>query len=153
MNLADILEVEQIVLKLTAADRWQVLDRLVDVLVATGKVRAADRAAVATAVREREKTKTTGIGYGIALPHASFPGLPNVVAALARLQPPVDFQSPDGQPVSLCVLFLTPQGQFQSHLFTLSALARLLANKEQRRQLETAGTAAEIHALFHAAAG
>jgi mannitol/fructose-specific phosphotransferase system IIA component (Ntr-type) len=153
MNLADIIGVEQIVPKLTTTDRWQVLDRLVDVLVATGKVRATDRDAVAKAVKDREKTKTTGIGYGIALPHASVPGLANVVAVLARLQPPVDFQSPDNQPVSLCVLFLTPPGQFQSHLFTLSALARFLADKEQRRKLETAATAQEIYALFHAAAG
>jgi mannitol/fructose-specific phosphotransferase system IIA component (Ntr-type) len=153
MNLADIIGVEQIVPQLAAADRWQVIDRLVDVLVATGKVRERDSAAVRKAVREREQTKTTGIGYGIALPHASVTGIADVVAVLARLQPPVDFQSPDGRPVSLCVLFLTPQGQFQSHLFTLSALARFLADQEQRRKLETAATAQEIHVLFHAAAG
>jgi len=153
MNLADILSVEQIVPRLSAKDRWQVIDRLLDVLVATGKIPAADRARIGRAVCDREKTKTTGIGYGIALPHASVTGLTTVVAALARLDPPVAFGALDEQPVTLCVLFLTPQGQFQSHLFTLSALARFLADKTQRERLETAGTAAEIHVLFHAAAG
>ncbi len=151
MNLTDILGVEQIVPHLTARDRWEVIDRLLDVLVATGKVRAADRELFARAVRQREQKQTTGIGYGIALPHASVPGLSQGVAALARLNPPVDFLALDGQPVSLCVLFLTPQGEFQSHLFTLSALARFLADAAQRRQLESAATAAEIYALFHQA--
>lgn len=151
MSLATLLGAEQILPALSVADRWQAIDRLVDLLVETGKVPAASRENVRRAVKDREASKSTGIGYGIALPHASVACITEPVAALARLRPPVDFQALDSQPVSLCVLFLTPQGQFQIHLQTLSALARFLNNKEHRQQIEAATTAAEIHALFAAA--
>lgn len=150
MNLAELLGAEQILPSLTVADRWQAIDQLVDLLVQTGKIPAENRDTVRRAVKDREATKSTGIGYGVALPHASVACISQPVAALARLRPPVDFQALDSQPVSICVLFLTPQGQFQVHLQTLSALARFLNSKERRQQIEAARTAAEIHALFTA---
>jgi mannitol/fructose-specific phosphotransferase system IIA component (Ntr-type) len=148
MNLADLLSLEQIVPKMSATDRWSVLDQLVDVLVRTGKVPAQDRETVRKAVKDRETTKTTGIGYGIALPHASVGCVQNVVAAFARLNPGVDFQAMDSQPVTLCLLFLTQQGQFQKHLHTLSSIARFLNDKERRQKLESAQTKEELLAIF-----
>ncbi len=148
MNLTDILSLEQFLPKVTAADRWAVIDALVDALVRIGKIRAEDREAVRKAVRDREAAKSTGIGYGIALPHASVPQVQDAVAVVARLQPPVDFQALDEQPVRLCILLLTPQGQFQRHLQTLSAFARFLSDKERRAKLENAQTAEEMLAVF-----
>jgi mannitol/fructose-specific phosphotransferase system IIA component (Ntr-type) len=148
MNLTDILSQEQFLPKITAADRWAVIDALVDALVRTGKIRAEDREPVRKAVRDREASKSTGIGYGIALPHASVAQVKDAVAVVARLQPPVDFQALDDQPVRLCILLLTPQGQFQSHLQTLSAFARFLSDKERRAKLENAQTAEEMLAVF-----
>jgi mannitol/fructose-specific phosphotransferase system IIA component (Ntr-type) len=152
MNLTDILSVEQIVPKVSAPDRWGLIDTLIDQLVRVGKIRTEDREAVRKAVKDREATKSTGIGYGIAIPHASVSGIQDVVAIVARLDPPIDFQALDGQPVRLCVLFLTPQGQFQRHLQTLSAFARFLSDKERRAKLESAQTAEEMFAVFRAAA-
>lgn len=148
MNLTDILSLEQFVPRVTAADRWAVIDALVDSLVRTGKIRHEDRETVRKAVREREASKSTGIGYGIAMPHASVACVSDAVAVVARLQPPVDFQALDEQPVKLCVLLLTPQGQFQRHLQTLSAFARFLSDKERRAKLENAQTAEEMLAVF-----
>src|SRR5207245_2343675 len=122
MNLTEILNVEQIVPRLAATDRWAVIDQLIDVLVRTQKIRSEDREAVRKAVKDRETSKSTGIGYGIALPHASVAAVADVVAVVARLNPPVDFQALDDQPVRLCVLLLTPPGQFQRHLQPLAAL-------------------------------
>lgn len=150
MNLTDILSLEQFVPRVTAADRWAVIDALVDSLVRTGKIRHEDRETVRKAVREREASKSTGIGYGIAMPHASVACVSDAVAVVARLQPPVDFQALDEQPVKLCVLLLTPQGQFQRHLQTLSAFARFLSDKERRAKLENAQTAEEMLAVFRA---
>ena len=126
------------------------IDALVDALVKTGKIRPEDREAVRKAVKDREVSKSTGIGYGIAMPHASVAGVSDVVVVVARLNPPVDFQALDDKPVSLCVLLLTPQGQFQRHLQTLAAFARFLNDKEHRAKLETAQTAEEMLAVFRA---
>lgn len=151
MNLAELLSVEQIAPKLSATDRWSAIDALVDVLVRVKKLQPQDRDTVLKAVKDRETTKSTGIGYGIALPHASVPCVQDVVVAFARLNPGVDFQALDGQPVTMCVLLLTPQGQFQQHLHALSSIARVLSDKQRRANLEAAGTADEILALFRAA--
>ena len=149
MNLTDMLSLEQFAPKVSAADRWGVIDALIDQLVRLGKIRAEDRAPVVKAVKDRE-TNGTGIGFGIAIPHASVACVNAPVAIVARLDPAVDFQALDDQPVRLCVLFLTPQGQFQQHLQTLSAFARFLSNKDRRTQLENAKTADEMFAVFRA---
>jgi mannitol/fructose-specific phosphotransferase system IIA component (Ntr-type) len=152
MNLTEIVSLDQIIPKVSASDRWSLIELLVDRLVRADKIRSEDREAVLKAIKDREATKCTGIGYGIALPHASVNCIADVVAIVARLDPPIDFQALDNQPVRLCVLFLTPQGQFQKHLHTLSAFARFLSDKNRRDQLETAKTAEEILAVFRAAA-
>lgn len=152
MNLAELLSLEQIVPKLSAADRWAVIDQLIDVLVRAHKIRPEDRDAVRKAVKDRETSKSTGIGYGIALPHASVTSIPDVVAVFARLNPPVEFQALDNEPVRMCLLFLTPHGQFQKHLHTLSTIARFLSDKNRRQQLESAQTAEEILNIFRSAA-
>ena len=152
MNLTEILSLEQVVPKASAADRWGLIDTLVELLVRAGKIRSEDRDAVRKAVKDREATKSTGIGYGIAIPHASVNCIQDVVAIVARLEPPIDFQALDSQPVKLCVLFLTPQGQFQRHLQTLSAFARFLSDKERRAKLENAQTADEMLGVFRSAA-
>ena len=151
MNLTDMLSLDQFVPKVSAPDRWGVIDALIDQLVRLGKIRAEDRALVVKAVKDRETSNGTGIGFGLAIPHASVSCVTAPVAIVAHLQPAVDFQSLDDQPVNLCVLFLTPQGQFQQHLQTLSAFARFLSNKDRRTQLENAQTAEAMFAVFRAA--
>lgn len=150
MNLTDILSLDQLVPKISASDRWGVIDALVETLVHTCKIRADDRDAVRKAVKDRETSKSTGIGYGIAMPHASVAAVGDVVAVVARLNPAVDFQALDDEPVRLCVLLLTPQGQFQRHLQTLAAFARFLSDKDRRAKLENAQTAEEMLAVFRA---
>jgi mannitol/fructose-specific phosphotransferase system IIA component (Ntr-type) len=148
MNLTEILSVDQIAPRLAAADRWAVIDQLIDLLVRTHKLRPEDRETVRKAVKDRETSKSTGIGYGIALPHASVGCIQDVVAAFGRPAPGVDFQALDNQPVTMGLLFLTPQGQFQKHLLLLSTVARFLSNKDNRQKLEAAQTAEEILAIF-----
>ena len=152
MNLTEILSVDQIVPHLAAADRWAVIDQLIDVLVRTHKIRPEDRETVRKAVKDRETSKSTGIGYGIALPHASVGCIQDVVAAFGRPAPGADFQALDNQPVTMALLFLTPQGQFQKHLLLLSTVARFLSNKDNRQKLEAAQSAEEILAIFRPAA-
>ena len=138
MDLGDILSKEQIVPDLQAADRWQAIDELIGNLVSTGKIKPEHREAITAVVRKRETSMSTGIGFGIGIPHASTDLIYEVVGALGRSKPGVDFNSLDNQPVHLVMLFLVPQGQFQKHLHTLANIAKMLHKSEFRQALEEA---------------
>src|SRR5688572_18439074 len=119
MELGDILGTNNILPDLQAADRWQAIDELIGNLVTTGKIKAEHREAIAAVVKKRETSMSTGIGFGIGIPHASTELISEVVGALARSKKGCSFDALDGNPVSIIVLFLVPQGQFQKHLHTL----------------------------------
>ena len=144
MTLNEIVKTEHIVSELKATNRWEAIDELVDNLVANGAIAKSDRDAVIDVVRTRENSMSTGIGYGIGIPHASTELIENVVGALGRSKNGINFESLDNQPVSLVVLFLVPQGQFQKHLHTLANIARQLHNSEFRTALENAEDASSI---------
>jgi mannitol/fructose-specific phosphotransferase system IIA component (Ntr-type) len=138
MELGDILTKETILPETRATNRWEAIDELLAVLVAAGKIKAADQAAIAVAVKKRENSMSTGIGFGIGIPHASTDLLGEVIGALGRSKAGIDFEALDSQPVHLVMLFLVPQGQFQKHLHTLANIAKLLHRAEFRQALENA---------------
>jgi len=138
MDLGDILSREQIITDLHATNRWEAIDELIDNLVATGKVSPQHREAIIAVVKKRESSMSTGIGFGIGIPHASTDLITEVVGSLGRSKKGVNFDSLDTQPVSLVLLFLVPQGQFQKHLHTLANIAKLLHKTDFRQALEQA---------------
>jgi len=138
MTLGDILHPDQIVPDLQATNRWEVIDELIDRLVTSGKILPDNRAAINAVVRKRENSMSTGIGFGIGIPHASTDLIQDVVGAFGRSRKGIDFDALDNQPVTLVMLFLVPQGQFQKHLHTLADIAKLLHKKEFRHALEEA---------------
>ena len=136
MDLADILSPDVITADLQAANRWEAIDELIGNLVAAGKVKPEHRDAITNVVKKRESAMSTGIGFGIGLPHASTDLIYDVVGAFGRSKKGITFDSLDNQPVTLVMLFLVPQGQFQKHLHTLAKIAKLLHRKEFRQSLE-----------------
>ena len=138
MDLGDILSKEQVVTDLRATNRWEAIDELIAILVATGKIQPEHLEAISAVVKKRESSMSTGIGFGIGIPHASTDLIYDVVGALGRSKQGVNFDALDNQPVNLVVLFLVPQGQFQKHLHTLAEIAKLLHRKEFRKALEDA---------------
>ena len=138
MDLADILSKDQIVTELQATNRWEAIDELIGNLVGTGKISPQNQEAIAAVVKKRESSMSTGIGFGIGIPHASTDLINEVVGALGRSNKGVNFDALDNQPVSLVMLFLVPQGQFQKHLHTLANIAKLLHKAEFRQALEQA---------------
>ena len=138
MDLGDILNKPQILPDLRATNRWEAIDELIDNLVVTGKIQSGDRDAVTAAVKKRETSMSTGIGFGIGIPHASTDLIYEVVGALGRSKAGVNFDALDNQPVSLVMLFLVPQGQFQKHLHTLANIAKLMHKADFRQALEQA---------------
>ena len=138
MDLGDILGKEQIVPDLRATTRWEAIDELIENLVVTGKISPQHKDAIVAVVKKRESSMSTGIGFGIGIPHASTDLINEVVGALGRSRRGVNFDALDNQPVSLVMLFLVPQGQFQKHLHTLANIAKLLHKAEFRQALEQA---------------
>lgn len=84
---------------------------------------------------EREKSMTTGIGNGVAIPHITVPFMTEPEIKLVLLKHPMDFAAVDRKPVRIVILLLVPGGQFNSHIHTLSAIARLLYSSDFRQSL------------------
>lgn len=148
MEFADILTKDQILTDLQAANRWEAIDELIALLVNTGKIKPENREAVTAVVRKRENSMSTGIGFGIGIPHASTDLISEVVGALGRSKKGVNFDALDNQPVTLVMLFLVPQGQFQKHLHTLANIAKLLHKADFRQALEQATDAEAMMAAI-----
>src|SRR5437016_14003022 len=129
MSLASLLTAEQIIPEMKATERWAAIVELIDLLVAQGKIKPPDRESILAALRQREETMSTGIGFGIAIPHASSNCVNEVVAAFGRSSTGIEFDSLDNSPVKFIVLFVVPKDQFQVHLRTLAAIAKFLNDK------------------------
>jgi len=148
MTLGHLLTVDQIVPEMKATERFAAIEELVDLLVAQKQVKTADREIVLQALRAREETMSTGIGFGIAIPHASSDRVDKVVAAFGRSSVGIEFDSLDNAPVKFIVLFVVPKDQFQTHLRTLAAIAKFLNDRSVRERLGTATSAEEILNIF-----
>ena len=152
MTLGHLLSVDQIIPEMKATERWSAIVELVEMLVRLGKIKAADQETVLAALRAREETMSTGIGFGIAIPHASSDRVTEVVAAFGRSSTGIEFDSLDGLPVKFIVLFIVPKDQFQTHLRTLAAIAKFLHDRSVRERLGTAANPQEILSIFEASA-
>ena len=91
---------------------------------------------------------STGIGFGIAIPHASSSKVGEVVAAFGRSSAGIQFDALDGEPVFFIVLFVVPKDQFQTHLRTLAAIAKFLNDKTVREELTKAENVSTILQVF-----
>lgn len=148
MNLGDLLSIDQIIPEMKASERWSAIVELVDLLVGLKQINAPDRDVILAALRQREETMSTGIGFGIAIPHASSDRVDRVVAAFGRSAGGIEFDSLDNAPVKFIVLFVVPKDQFQTHLRTLAAIAKFLNDRSVRERLGSAPTAQEILEIF-----
>src|SRR5882724_1198351 len=153
MDLGDILSNDQIVPDLRAANRWEAIDELITKLVSTGKIKPEQHDAIAAVVKKRESSMSTGIGFGIGIPHASTDLIYEVVGAFGRSKKGINFDALDNQPVTLVMLFLVPQGQFQKHLHTLARIAKLLHKKEFRQALEAAPDSTAMYQIIKSESG
>ena len=106
------------------------------------------RSTVFDSLFAREKLGSTGLGQGVAIPHGRIKGLKEAVGAFLRLAAPVQFDAPDGKPVSLLFVLLVPEQATEQHLQILSELAQMFSDRAFREQLAAAADADAIHALF-----
>lgn len=108
------------------------------------------RSTVFDSLFARERLGSTGLGQGIAIPHGRIKGLKDAVGGFFRLSDPVQFDAPDGKPVSLLFVLLVPEQANEHHLQLLSELAQMFSDPGFREGLSSADGPDEIHALFSA---
>jgi PTS system nitrogen regulatory IIA component len=93
---------------------------------------------------EREDLGSTGLGYGVALPHARSNKIVSAKAAFVRLQTPTEFEAPDDEDVDLVFALLVPEGANEEYLQLLATLAKLMNNPDVRNTLRNAQTPQEV---------
>jgi Kef-type K+ transport system membrane component KefB len=141
--LVALLRAGEVLLDPPAPSRLALLERMATALAARVG-RAEDAALFTKRVRLREELASTGVGDGVAIPHAEIEGLEGPLVAFARLADGIDFDAPDGQPVRLVFLLLIPPREYELQLQLLSALARLMTRDEIRRGLLSAKDARAV---------
>jgi mannitol/fructose-specific phosphotransferase system IIA component (Ntr-type) len=148
MKLAKLLTADQIILDMKAVEHWPSIVELVEHLVATGQLPVAEHDEMLKAFKIREDSVSTGIGSGVAIPHAFSDHLEQVIAVFGRSRRGIDFESLDDKPVHFIVLFIVPRKNYHLHLQTLAAIAKMFTNSEVLRQLAAAEDHEEILAIF-----
>jgi mannitol/fructose-specific phosphotransferase system IIA component (Ntr-type) len=137
---------EHIVVGLKSSTGFETIDELVGHLTSVGTISAEAAGPIALALRQRENSMSTGIGLGIAIPHAASPLVNDVIVAFGRSAVGIDFDSLDRQPVRFVLLVIVPTREKEKHLLTLAHISRLLHGKDVRAGLESA---ADTEAIAH----
>lgn len=135
MPIADHLSASTVLLVPQAANKWELLDRMVDHLVASGALSKELESSAKTALVERERSVSTGMEQGIAVPHAALEELDCLKVAMALIPGGMDFESVDGKPAQIIMLILVPKTEKLLHLSTLTEIARRLGKTAFRDQL------------------
>lgn len=144
-TIAELLAIGNVLVDLRASDKERVLAEL-SKHAARGAGLAAD--VVLAALRHRETLGSTGIGEGIALPHARLAEVKTPFAVLARLKSAIPFDAIDGRPVDLLVLLLLPSGAKGEHLNALACVARRLRDATVADTLRRGSSPAELYAAL-----
>ncbi len=147
MSLLSCMRRELCVVDLCAASRKRALEHASE-RIAEALREGPTQDAIFDGLLARERLGSTGLGFGVALPHCRLAGLKDPVVALLRLREPVDFESPDGDPVDLLAVLVVPENTHGEHLALLSALAQLLEPEAHRRALRRAGDAKTLAATL-----
>ncbi|SDM17495.1 PTS fructose transporter subunit IIABC [Sediminibacillus halophilus] len=148
MKITDLLKKDTIILDLKASDKSGVIDELVSKLDEAGRLN--DKEAYKNAILEREAQSTTGIGEGIAIPHAKTAAVKTPAIVFGRSSQGIDYEALDGAPSNLFFMIAASEGANQTHLETLSRLSSFLMDKKFRQKLEEASSAEEVMAVVDA---
>jgi PTS system nitrogen regulatory IIA component len=148
--LTELLTPDRIRVPILAQDKSGVLRELVRFLVQVSGGREEE---ILSAVEERESVLSTGIGFGIAIPHAKSASVESLALVCGRTAQPIPFDSLDGEPVRLVFLLVGPESAAGQHVKALSRIARLVRRESVRQALLAAETPEEFHRVITEAEG
>ena len=137
-RLMEFLQEEFILTDIQAADKWEALSKLTNFFALTHNVRPRHRAKIHASVVERERELSTAVGVGCAIPHGRIDAGSAVQGVLGICREGIDFDAPDGEPVRLIVLIVTPKEHEKRHLEVMASLASMMSNEMVRERLVAA---------------
>ena len=145
MDIGDLLAPQGVVLRGGASSKRQALHAVAE---AAAQALGLDEGRVFDALLEREALGSTGLGSGVAVPHARLSGIERVTGVFVRLDTPVAYDAVDDRPVDLMFALFAPPKDGAEHLRALAAVSRALRSSELREQLRQARTTDAVSALF-----
>lgn len=146
MKLSKFCAEDLIIFDLKATDKKGVLKELVE-LVSTSNM-VGDGDLLAKDINERENLVTTGVGYGVAFPHAKTRAVKGIVIAFGRSSGGIEFDAMDHKPVHLFFLIAAPEDAIGAHLNVMARLSYLMKSEENRQKLLEATSPGDVLALI-----
>ncbi|MEW6095313.1 MAG: PTS sugar transporter subunit IIA [bacterium] len=146
MKLSEMLNEDLIETDLKAEDKEGVLKEMVEILFKAGKIKDKDK--ILDDIKKREELMSTGIGHGVAIPHAKSEGVDTLVAAFGRSKKGIDFESLDGELVYLFFILVSPENVTGPHIKALAKISRLLKHHYVRDKLKSTDTPEQTLALI-----
>ena len=145
MDINEIIDPDGVIANLKPSSKKQLLQELAE----AGSLRTGiESHAIFECLLEREKLGSTGVGNGVAIPHAKLPGMDRMVGVFAHLKKPVAFEAVDDQPVDIVFMLLAPVGSGADHLKALSRVARILRNQSTLSSIRTATDPDAVYSLL-----
>lgn len=142
MKIQDLLQKNAILPDIAKTEKNEVLQQMATYMATLyGLPNGED---IAAKVIEREADMSTGIGYGIAIPHARVPGIDRLYLAVGRSLAGIEFNAIDEQPVNLLFMILSPKNTSSEHTQVLSKLSRIMSYEEVRSKLLEVKTPEQI---------
>ena len=145
MDLGELLDQGAISARVNAASKRQALAIVADIAARFVDAPAAE---IAAKLLAREKLGSTGVGHGVAVPHARLKGLDRMRGVFVRLEQPVGFDSVDDQPVDLIFALLAPEDHPAEHLRALARVSRALRQADLREHLRQAHSVDAVRAVL-----
>ncbi|HEC78708.1 MAG: PTS sugar transporter subunit IIA [Candidatus Helarchaeota archaeon] len=142
LRISKLLNPQAIIMDIKAKEKIAAIKELVDYMVEKKFVKDGEE--FQKALAKRENLESTGIGDGIAIPHARTDAVDDLLLAFARSPEGVDFSSIDGKPSHIIFLIASPENKKSEYIMTLAKLSRLLRKEHVREQLKNAGSPKEI---------
>ncbi|ASA23208.1 PTS fructose transporter subunit IIABC [Paenibacillus donghaensis] len=146
MKITDLMIQNTMIMNLQATTKEAAIDELIAGLAASGRIN--DPVLFKEMILKREEQSSTGIGGGIAMPHAKTKAVNEATVVFAKSKSGVDFESLDDEPATLFFMIAAPEGAGNVHLRTLASLSRLLIDADFIQELMNTRTPAEVTALF-----
>jgi PTS system nitrogen regulatory IIA component len=143
--VARLLSVEDILLDLDATSKKRLFEEVARLFE---QRHGLDPTMVIESLSAREKLGSTGLGQGVAIPHARVKGLHHAIAAFVRLRSAIAFDAPDGKPVSELFVLLVPEQATEEHLQMLAEIAQMFCDKRFRELLRAAADPRAVLLLF-----
>ncbi len=147
MALDVIFDIENVLCNVSTSSQKQLFLEMAQTLEQSGALDGTEQTArdVVNAALERERLGSTGVGSGVAIPHARIEGLKSVKGVFATLETPLDYDSVDERPVNLVAMLVAPAHAGSEHLRALAQISRRLRRDEVRARLRAAPNAESLY--------